>query len=403
MIALFAAALLSALLSDAASAAPSFDCSKARSHVERLICGDEDLAELDSWLGTVLRTRPVYDALANVDSAEALLRDQREWLRERDARCGPGGDGAPNVRWRRAEECLREMYTQRVQALQADKPLAVSRLLSLEPSPVSVHTLACFGRCRDETGLNLLCDDRFCYSHSIYGGLGLLPKRSYEVEYAANVRVCHSIADALNWSFSQSPETLVAIWEGLAPEGWATTNPLFSHSAFVRWHRVMGALVEPGGMPTQIERWVVAPLFNDGIPRLITRTRGTPDIWDYSPAELEGSDWSLPASYHPARRVRPESNPIKANADFRSLIGGEVVRFPKLAPDRRKQAIWRESFRSDVGEFELIFVDGKYYAVLLSAYTDTVLVVDLSLNAGDDICYLSSSFSEWSVNFNQRR
>jgi uncharacterized protein YecT (DUF1311 family) len=397
------AALMSAFMSHAAAAGPSFDCTKARSNVEYLICGDEDLAELDGWLATVLRTRPIYDALAGVDSAEVLLRGQREWLRERNARCGPGEADVPDARRQRAGECLREMYTRRIQALQADMHPAVRRLLDLEPSPVSVHTLACLGRCRDETGRNLLCDDRFCYSRSIYGGLGLLPKRGYVVEYAAEERVCRSIADALNWPFSQSPEILAATWESLAPEGWATTNLLFSHSTFVRWHRVAGSPVDPGAMPTQIERWVVAPLFNDGIPRLVTRTRGTPDLWDYSVAELGTADWSLPASYHPARRVRPESNPIKANADFRSLIGDEVVGFPKLAPDRRKQEIWRQTDRHDVGEFEIAVVEGKYYSVFLSADIDTVLVTDLSRPPGEDACYLHSSFSQWAVNFNRRR
>lgn len=63
----------------------SFDCAKAGTSVERLLCDDKELMLSDSILGRV------YDAarLANPDAKDRIREGQRMWIAERDIQCGP--------------------------------------------------------------------------------------------------------------------------------------------------------------------------------------------------------------------------------------------------------------------------------------------------------------------------
>jgi uncharacterized protein len=79
------ATLLAAILtgwSSYAEAAPSFDCARASTQVERLICADPKLAELDSALAAAYagRRREAPDLLR-------LKAEQEKWLKGRDAQC----------------------------------------------------------------------------------------------------------------------------------------------------------------------------------------------------------------------------------------------------------------------------------------------------------------------------
>lgn len=81
---------------------PSFDCSQASSPTERAICSNGALAAID------LNVSVEYKGLrARVDSdhAQALLLSQRQWVKDRAARC------ADNV------DCLMEMMTKRIPEL----------------------------------------------------------------------------------------------------------------------------------------------------------------------------------------------------------------------------------------------------------------------------------------------
>ena len=60
--------------------AASFDCAKAQSKVEHLICGDAKLSKLDDELSTAYKT-----ALQDQTKAEAVKQAQKEWLKERNA------------------------------------------------------------------------------------------------------------------------------------------------------------------------------------------------------------------------------------------------------------------------------------------------------------------------------
>src|SRR5690242_440286 len=68
----------------APGATPSFDCGRASSPVERLVCSSDALAAQDAELGAVFREiREGQDEA----SRTALLQDQRHWLQARLASC----------------------------------------------------------------------------------------------------------------------------------------------------------------------------------------------------------------------------------------------------------------------------------------------------------------------------
>ncbi len=100
------AALTGVLLAASPAAAdkhvrPSFDCTKAATPVEKAICGDELLAELDQSVDAL------YRAIRTAAAPEPRRRiedEQRRWLAARDTRC---------ARDKAIAECLDRLYRQR--------------------------------------------------------------------------------------------------------------------------------------------------------------------------------------------------------------------------------------------------------------------------------------------------
>lgn len=78
--------LLAGLMLSFAAQAASFDCGKAASKVEKLICGDTAISKLDEELAAVYKT-----ALQGEKQAEAIQQEQKQWIKERngcaDAAC----------------------------------------------------------------------------------------------------------------------------------------------------------------------------------------------------------------------------------------------------------------------------------------------------------------------------
>ena len=98
--------------------AAGFDCSRAASRIERAICADAEVSQLDEYLGRY------YAAARGVlgDGAECLQADQRAWLAQRN-RCS---DAA----------CLRAAYLDRLAELDPLQPGATAlRSVSLPPRP----------------------------------------------------------------------------------------------------------------------------------------------------------------------------------------------------------------------------------------------------------------------------
>ncbi|MDR0548716.1 MAG: lysozyme inhibitor LprI family protein [Deltaproteobacteria bacterium] len=87
-------------------AQPSFDCAKASTAMELVICGDETISEMDAYMAqlyTSLRHAPGVDK-------NALLKSQRNFVRQRDQACARSGD---------ALNCLFDWYQNRINELLA--------------------------------------------------------------------------------------------------------------------------------------------------------------------------------------------------------------------------------------------------------------------------------------------
>jgi uncharacterized protein YecT (DUF1311 family) len=89
-------------------AAPSFDCNRAASVVEKEICAISEFADLDSRIATLFSQA---QTIVSARDAEALRADQRVWLRERDG-CGNLIHGNPPV-YIDVYACLRDQLNRR--------------------------------------------------------------------------------------------------------------------------------------------------------------------------------------------------------------------------------------------------------------------------------------------------
>ena len=108
------AALIAVFLLDGTARSASFPCDKARSAVEKTICGNPELSTLDEHLGQYYSA-----ARSAVKSAgSCLVSDQRNWLRARRDACSDAG-------------CLRQAYLGRLAELDPLQP-GVTRIRNIE-------------------------------------------------------------------------------------------------------------------------------------------------------------------------------------------------------------------------------------------------------------------------------
>lgn len=95
--------LILVLFLSVSSPAKAFDCAKASTETEKLICSDTKLKQTDDDLGAAWRK--ARDLVGETEF-ETLRQNQRAWLKTRDARCGYGSD-AERV------DCLMQQTKQR--------------------------------------------------------------------------------------------------------------------------------------------------------------------------------------------------------------------------------------------------------------------------------------------------
>jgi uncharacterized protein YecT (DUF1311 family) len=97
-----------------AGAAPSFDCRRASSNVEKEICGSAEFSDLDR---DIAATYAQALAALNAADADALRAEQRAWLKDRDD-CGDLIHGDPPI-WADVYVCVRDQLTARAARLHA--------------------------------------------------------------------------------------------------------------------------------------------------------------------------------------------------------------------------------------------------------------------------------------------
>ena len=89
---------------------PSFDCAKATTEVEKLICSDAELAELDREMAKAYSE--LNSSFSKKKDQKQLSRRQRIWLNNRSkVPCMIKADTAQK------KECLRHVYEYRIQKL----------------------------------------------------------------------------------------------------------------------------------------------------------------------------------------------------------------------------------------------------------------------------------------------
>jgi len=134
------ATLLSCLISVPSAQAVSFDCAKAQSKVEKLICGNEQASQLDKEMQSAYQ-----EAQAHAADPVSLKTEQRQWLKMRDT-CN---DVA----------CIIQAYRTRLVSLKAmlTEPKACFRLLERKwPEVASDHYPVCVDFLKN---LNSFCED----------------------------------------------------------------------------------------------------------------------------------------------------------------------------------------------------------------------------------------------------
>jgi uncharacterized protein len=95
--------------------AASFDCAKASSKMERLICSDTELSALDESLGKEYQSAR---ARLSVSAAKTFVNGQLTWLRFHSNYCFISYDASPADR-AQAKRCFAEAYSQRIKELRA--------------------------------------------------------------------------------------------------------------------------------------------------------------------------------------------------------------------------------------------------------------------------------------------
>ena len=91
-------------------------CTSARSAAVRLICSDPNLAAVESILIIALQDAK---KVATPDDQKSLVKDQLDWTRERDQKCGLIGKiYVPINQLRSAKQCLEDTINDRIAELQ---------------------------------------------------------------------------------------------------------------------------------------------------------------------------------------------------------------------------------------------------------------------------------------------
>jgi uncharacterized protein len=114
------AGLLASAVTHASAQAPAFDCAKASSSVETMICKDADLAALDRRLDAVYKAA---SAKATGTTAATLRAEQRGWIGGRNEcwKTGPDTPSYLTASWtvNSVRACVEAQYKLRISDLQA--------------------------------------------------------------------------------------------------------------------------------------------------------------------------------------------------------------------------------------------------------------------------------------------
>lgn len=103
--------------------AASFDCGKASTNIEKTICNDRTLSELDYAMAYHYRS---VLSLASVKERQDAIKGQRKWLKYRNGECGKISNG---------NACLSKLYSARIKELEGQFNAlgGIARLMPADP------------------------------------------------------------------------------------------------------------------------------------------------------------------------------------------------------------------------------------------------------------------------------
>ena len=286
------------------------------------------------------------------------------------------------------------------------------------------------------------CIGSKCYPPDFLGGLGLKPRRRYEIVFGTDP-ICTTVRDAVNAAIRAGAasrrkverplpaEALAAAstwpWRGQAVTTWETKNPIFASDIFLPWNWVAYTPFPPSNHELNPDllkddfsrsRWLIAPIFNDGRPLLLTQApKEGVYVWDVPEAELGKHDWSNWRSYASFSPLvaRCDGKPYSPNSGdlATSIAVGPLDRygsrcqltsdrggpmFPNLSKEKQESEPFRRAGRV-LSLFTFAKVRERYFGILQTPDDDTLTVVDLGdrmpppLEYGSyrpqlDLCYL---------------
>jgi uncharacterized protein len=162
-----AGALVMILMHALTVQAASFDCKGAKSAIEKMICSDVRLSQLDEDLGSVYTL-----ALTAAPDPETLKREQREWVKNNRNRCASTGCLYSSYESRLA--ALKEYGTNTVHGISLDK--ISGTWLESKPTAAGQSTLIIkkgklrFSLCKKRTfKLNKIFDDKYIFTATVKG------------------------------------------------------------------------------------------------------------------------------------------------------------------------------------------------------------------------------------------
>lgn len=191
--------------------AAGFDCKKATTDVEKLICKNHELSEFDSRLSSVYRQ--ILDTTDTEEAKKRVKSAQQAWLSKTRDIC-------------RETSCLLYAYRQRIDVLEKayfdfsrslDKYSAFVRIVEDEPSK-AVRTYGCQ------------------YGIGTRGGIFL----SYTGDKLSDLQIDH-------WMVSESPDLRNGYTWGLVCEAKLTEFDLYPESGNSPAHKVMRLLLKSDG------------------------------------------------------------------------------------------------------------------------------------------------------------
>jgi uncharacterized protein len=110
---------------------PSFDCAKAKTAAARLICADQELAQLDGELGAIFYERRARTTAANQAD---FLGNQFTWIKDRNRHCGLDKNNTATIEVLAAfKPCLISSIRERIELLsRTDGPAIAKTKMQLQ-------------------------------------------------------------------------------------------------------------------------------------------------------------------------------------------------------------------------------------------------------------------------------